>query len=157
MNAPDPAVPFELLLPAALLRQLVEHAQRELPAECCGLLAGVVQAGQGIVSQVLPLVNLLQAPDEFESEPRSLLAAHRHMRATGTDILAVYHSHPTSAPIPSRKDRERNYSESVVTLIVGCATEPPEVRCWWLTAATHREAAWRIGGDLPQASSTASE
>ena len=35
---------------------------------------------------------------------------------------------------PSRKDLERNYSESVVNLIISLQSSQPEVRGWWLTA-----------------------
>ena len=42
------------------------------------------------------------------------------MRTNGTELLAIYHSHPTSEPVPSRRDVEENtYGESVVHLIVG--------------------------------------
>lgn len=73
-----------------------------------------------------------------------MLAAHKTMRATGTEVLAVYHSHPTSDPIPSRRDRERNYSEQIVNLIVGLKGAVPEVRTWWLTADDAGEAEYVI-------------
>jgi proteasome lid subunit RPN8/RPN11 len=136
--------PFRLEIPTNLYALMLDHACQELPAECCGLLAGTIIDGIGQVTMCLPLVNKLNAPDEFESEPKCLLAAHRTMRAAQIDILAVYHSHPTSDPIPSRKDRERNYSEEVVTLIIGLKGGTPEVRCWWLTASDYREAGWKV-------------
>jgi proteasome lid subunit RPN8/RPN11 len=68
-----------------------------------------------------------------------MLAACRDIDRRGLEILAVYHSHPTSAPVPSKTDRERNFSEDVLNLIVGLATDPPTVRAWWLTATDHRE------------------
>ncbi len=140
----DPALPFHLLVPARLYDQMVAHAVAELPIECCGLLAGTVRDGIANVTQWLPLVNVLQSRDEFESEPKSLLAAHRTMRSTGSEIVAVYHSHPMAAPLPSRKDRERNYSEQVVSIIIGLNAAEPEVRAWWLTATAYRPAALTI-------------
>jgi hypothetical protein len=41
--------------------------------------------------------------------------------------------------VPSKTDRERNFSEDVLNLIVGLATDPPTMRAWWLTATDHRE------------------
>jgi proteasome lid subunit RPN8/RPN11 len=73
-----------------------------------------------------------------------MLAAHKAMRASGTDVLAVYHSHPTSEPSPSRRDRERNYGERIVNLIVGLRGAEPTVRGWWLTADGAREAEWEV-------------
>ena len=66
------------------------------------------------------------------------------MRRRGIEELAVYHSHPTTAPLPSRKDRERNYSENVMNLILSLAEREPVLGAWWLTATDYREAEWTI-------------
>src|SRR5262249_17493913 len=101
--------------------------------------AGVVEAGEGGVVARYPLVNELASPTEYNAEPRGLFQAHRDMRDRGLEVLAVYHSHPTSPPVPSRKDRECNSSEDVVSVIISLTTSPPAVRAWWLTADAHRE------------------
>jgi proteasome lid subunit RPN8/RPN11 len=137
--------PFRLVIPRPIFDAMLAHAAAVLPAECCGLLAGRVEDGVGVVTDHYLLVNELASPTEFVSDADSMFAAHKAMRAAGTDVLAVYHSHPTSAPVPSRRDLERNYSEGVVNLIVGLAGESPEVRGWWLTATEYREAEWTIG------------
>jgi [CysO sulfur-carrier protein]-S-L-cysteine hydrolase len=136
--------PFRLVIPRPIFEAMLAHARAELPAECCGLLAGTITEGIGQVGQHLPLINVLTSPTEYESDPRSMLAAHKAMRAARTDVLAVYHSHPTSDPIPSRRDRERNYGEQVVNLIIGLRGAEPDVRGWWLTADAAREAKWEI-------------
>ena len=136
--------PFRLVIPRPVYAALLGHARQVLPAECCGLLAGTVVDGIGRVTLHLPLVNALASPTEYESDPRSMLAAHKAMRQSGTDVLAVYHSHPSSDPVPSRRDRERNYSERVVNLIVGLRGAEPTVRGWWLTADGAQEAEWEV-------------
>jgi [CysO sulfur-carrier protein]-S-L-cysteine hydrolase len=148
MNGPDDHPPgpgpFRLVVPQAIYAALLGHLRAALPAEGCGLLAGTVVGGVGRVTLHLPLVNALNSPTEYESDPPSMFAAHRAMRAAGVDVLAVYHSHPTSEPVPSRRDRERNYSDGVVNVIVGMAND--EVRAWWLTASDAREADWVVEG-----------
>ncbi len=139
--------PFRLQISRPIFEAMLAHAEAELPAECCGLLAGTVVNGVGRVTLHLPLVNALSSPTEYESEPRSMLAAHKAMRASGTDVLAVYHSHPTSDPVPSRRDRERNYGENVVNLIIGLRGAESVVRGWWLTAEAAREAPWEVIAD----------
>jgi proteasome lid subunit RPN8/RPN11 len=118
----------------------------ELPNECCGLLAGVLEETQkgtlGRVQQRYPLVNALARPTAYESEPKSMFAAVRDVQRLGIDILAVYHSHPMSDPIPSRTDLERNYSTEVMNLIISLRETQPRVRGWWLTADSFREAEW---------------
>jgi len=140
---------------------MVAHAAAELPNECCGLLAGIreqraesreqrAESGEqragkvGLVVQRYPLVNAAASPVEYLSEPEGMFAAVRDMRRLGIDILAVYHSHPTSAPVPSRTDLKRNYSPEVMNLIVSLKDDQPLVRGWWLTSEEYREAEWEI-------------
>ncbi|MCI0462613.1 MAG: M67 family metallopeptidase [Gemmataceae bacterium] len=137
---------FRLLLPAQLLADLFAQARAELPNECCGLLAGGLEA-QGKVGRVVkryPLVNALASPTEYESDAHSMFEAVRDMRRLGLEILAVYHSHPTSDPVPSVKDSERNYSEEVMNLIVSLKEREPVVRAWWLTAESMVEGVWEV-------------
>lgn len=140
-------MPFRLIVPAALHDEMVAQALAERPNECCGLLAGVVEGGEGRVVARYPMVNDLASPTEYNAEPRGLFLAHKDMRARGLELLAIYHSHPTSPPVPSRTDRERLYSEDVVCVIISLVTEPPSVVAWWLTAEAHREAEMLVIAD----------
>ncbi len=121
------------------------QALAESPLECCGLLAGVIHAdGTAEVRLRYPLINAAASPIEFESEPRSHFSADRDIHRQGLEILAIYHSHPTSEPVPSRKDLERNYSPDVMNFIISLVSSPPTVRGWWLTEGNYREAEWTI-------------
>lgn len=91
-----------------------------------------------------PLVNAAASPVEFESEPRSHFSADRDICRQGLEILAIYHSHPASEPVPSRKDRERSWSADVVNLIVSLMTPTPTVRAWWLSTEEYHEAEWSV-------------
>ena len=121
---------------------MIAHARAELPNECVGLLAGVIEAGTGRVVERYPLVNSAASPREFLSQPESMFAAYRAMRERSLDVLAIYHSHPTSDPVPSRTDLERNYSADVVNFIVSLKGEPPLLRGWWLKGDGYRELEW---------------
>ncbi len=125
---------------------MVMHAVAELPNECCGLLAGTPD---GRVRQRYAVVNAAEnRAREYLSEGKSMIAAHRDMRQQSIDLLGIYHSHPVSPPVPSRKDLERNfYGESVVHLIVSLQGKMPEVRAWWLSDTGFREAGWDISAD----------
>jgi len=144
---------FRLLVPRSLLEGLIAQAVAERPNECCGLLAGVREEGKmgegsaatiGRVLRRYPLVNALASPREFLSDGRSMLDADKDMRLRGLDLLAVYHSHPTSHAVPSRTDLARHGMEEVVCLIVSLAADPPTVRGWWLSEANYQEAEWDI-------------
>jgi proteasome lid subunit RPN8/RPN11 len=130
-----------LVIPRPVLDAVVAHARAESPNECCGLLAGAA----GRVSHHVPLRNALASPTEYLTDARDLLAAMRAAWHGGVEVLAIYHSHPAAAPVPSRKDLERNHwGEAVVHLIVGLAGPEPEVRAWWLGEADYRPAAWAV-------------
>ncbi|MBN9121917.1 MAG: M67 family metallopeptidase [Planctomycetes bacterium] len=138
--------PFTRLdLPDALRAELIAHARGSVPLECCGLLAGHVTDGAGVVAVCYPIENTARSPTEYETDPRGMLFAFRSMRERGTELLAIYHSHPASEPVPSRRDVERNtYGQSVVHVIVGFTKTGPDVRAWWLAENGYREAELRI-------------
>lgn len=134
-----------LLIPRSVLSAMLSQADAERPLECCGLLTGLPADSQQErrVCRHYALVNAAASPTEYESEARSILDAFRDMRRHGWDLLAIYHSHPTSPPIPSRKDLERNaYGEEVVHFIISLQFAQPEVRGWRLATHAYREADW---------------
>ncbi len=132
---------FRLLIPERLFEEMIAHAHSEHPLECCGLLVGLRE--DGVVTARYPLVNILASKTEFLSDPQTMFAAMRQMRAGGKTILAVYHSHPTSEPIPSRKDCEQRYADDVACVIIGMK-EVVTTRVWWLSEANYHEAEWQI-------------
>ena len=139
------AAPFHLHLPAHFVEEMFAQAKAELPNECCGVLAGTVAPDR--TAQVVrryPLTNAAASPVEYLSEPRAMFDAERDMRSHGTHIVAVYHSHPTSEAVPSKKDRERNYSPEVVNFIISLKDGTPRLRGWWLTADGAQEAVWEV-------------
>jgi proteasome lid subunit RPN8/RPN11 len=125
---------------------MLAQAQAEQPNECCGLLGGRFGAnGSARVERRYPLVNEAASPVAFYClEDKSFFAAFLDMRKAGFDLLALYHSHPTSAPVPSQKDREQNYGPDVMNLIISLSGPAPEVRAWWLTTEDARAAQWSL-------------
>jgi proteasome lid subunit RPN8/RPN11 len=123
---------------------MVAHAQTELPNECCGLLAGKLVGGEpchGVVEKRYPLVNQTASPTEYLSDGRSMLDAQKDMRRLDIHELAIYHSHPSSPPVPSRKDLERNvYGTMAMHLIISLEGNRVQMQGWWLTETEYREA-----------------
>lgn len=94
------------------------EAERALPAECCGVLAGA----EGLVTEVLPVANAADdARARYEMDPAELWAARRAARERGLDVVGFYHSHPTTEPVPSARDVSRAYYPDAVYAIVGLA------------------------------------
>jgi proteasome lid subunit RPN8/RPN11 len=138
-------MPFaRLVIPELLLAEVVAHARAASPLECCGLLAG---SPDGTASARYPITNSANSPTAYETDARDMLRAFRDMRDRGIDLLAIYHSHPTSAPVPSAHDLAHNtYGESVVHLIVSLADAEPQVRAWWLGETGFRRAELAVAG-----------
>jgi proteasome lid subunit RPN8/RPN11 len=144
-------MPFRLQVPESVLAAMIAQALVEQPNECCGLLAGVLERTKeattpiGRVVTCLPLVNALASPTRYCSDARSSLDADKAMRTEGLQLLAIYHSHPTTEPIPSRTDLADNpYEDDVVHLIISLATTPPLVRAWRLRADSYRVEEWDV-------------
>jgi proteasome lid subunit RPN8/RPN11 len=136
---------FRLQIPATLYQAMIAHALSELPNECVGLLAGTPD---GKVVERFPLINALADPRRFESDGKSQLHAERRCRELGIEILAIYHSHPTSPPIPSKTDTDPEQNlwvgQPVVSLIISLMDAEPVVQAWWLTAHAYRPAEWEV-------------
>ena len=88
-----------LVVPAAIRRQLEEHAAVEAPNEACGLIA----FREGVAERFLPADNAAASPYRFQLKPRDL--NDFFLEDEGYE-LAVWHSHPTDSARPSRTDVE---------------------------------------------------
>ncbi len=102
---------------AAVLEAMLEHARREAPLECCGLLAGRDE----LITRVFPARNALASSKEYSIDPQELIAAFRSMRESGLKHLGIYHSHPHSENTPSLRDIEFAYYPDCAYFIVSLA------------------------------------
>ena len=87
------------MIPAAIRRELEEHAAAEAPNEACGLIA----FRDGVAERFLPADNAAASPYRFQLKPRDL--NDFYLEDEGYE-LAVFHSHPTESARPSRTDVE---------------------------------------------------
>ena len=87
-----------MVVPEAVRSALVEHAESERPNEACGLL---VLRG-GVAERYVPGRNAAASPYRFELEvdPETWFLEDEGFE------LAVFHSHLSSPPRPSRTDVE---------------------------------------------------
>jgi len=86
------------VIPASVVRELEEHARAEEPNEACGL----VVLEDGVATRYVPGRNAAASPYRFELEvdPETWF-----LEDDGYE-LAVFHSHVSSPPRPSRTDVE---------------------------------------------------
>jgi proteasome lid subunit RPN8/RPN11 len=110
----------------AVLDAMLAQARAEWPGECCGLLAGA----QGVISEILPTPNQLKSETEYLIPPQELIAALRSIRERGLAHLGIYHSHPHSENIPSRRDIQESGYPPCVYFIVSPHAETRAIRAF---------------------------
>jgi proteasome lid subunit RPN8/RPN11 len=113
-----------LLIGRTIFEAMLAHLKAAYPLEGCGLLAGPA----GRVQQLYPVDNRLHSGVAFEMEPAQLIAAIMDMEAQGQGLLAIYHSHPAGAAVPSPTDiAQANYPEAVQIIVSLEEPEQPQV------------------------------
>ncbi|MEJ2409960.1 MAG: M67 family metallopeptidase [Novosphingobium sp.] len=120
-------------LTRGILATLRAEADRAAPEECCGLLLGHgAPGGSERIETILPAANVADEPRlRFEIDPAVLLAAHKAVRAGGSQVLGYYHSHPVGLAAPSATD---------------CEHSTGDLRIWAIIAGGH-VAFWRDSGN----------
>ncbi|WP_435016347.1 Mov34/MPN/PAD-1 family protein [Tundrisphaera sp. TA3] len=136
-------MPPTLAIPREIHDAMVGHCVREAPLECCGLLGGV----DSLVSSFHPMRNASASETRYDADPKDLIEAVQSLRARGAEILAIYHSHPRWAAVPSKTDLRENHYGPVPRIIVSLLGPTPEVRTWRLDPETYEELPWRIVED----------
>jgi proteasome lid subunit RPN8/RPN11 len=109
-----------------LLDQMIDHARREAPNECCG----VVGVRDGRATRVLPVKNEAASPLKFEMGIE-LFYALDAIDEAGEELGAIYHSHTRTFPYPSQTDI--NWSDQypgAEWLIVGLENDEALVRSY---------------------------
>ena len=107
--------------------QVVEHAVREAPNECVGLIG--TRDGEAVA--VYPATNAAASPLRFEIDGAEQIRLHNEIEASGLDLGAIYHSHTRTEPRPSQTDI--NFAKGwpgVLWVIVGVGEGEPEVLTW---------------------------
>jgi [CysO sulfur-carrier protein]-S-L-cysteine hydrolase len=117
-----------MVIAPELLERIVDHARRDFPNECCGMIA--VRDDRAV--SVHEAENVAASPLRFEVDG---LEVHRTIDAieeAGGQMGAIYHSHTRSAPYPSQTDI--NFAAGwpgVEWLIVGLGRNgDAQVRCF---------------------------
>jgi proteasome lid subunit RPN8/RPN11 len=113
------------------LGEMLQHAREDAPNECCGLLIG----RRGVVERAVRARNLQASPTRYLIDPVDHFGAIRAARAQGRRVIGAYHSHPSSAPLPSESDiAEATGGSEFLYVIVSPAGRAPgdELRAYYL-------------------------
>ena len=98
--------------------KILKHAEKELPNEACGLIAGEKVGNDKIIKKVYLLTNIDHSNEHFSLDPKEQLTAVKDMRANRIVPLGNWHSHPESPSRPSDEDKRLAYDSTASYMIL---------------------------------------
>ena len=99
---------------SAALDAIVDHARRDAPNECCGLLIG----SERCIDEAVPARNARSSPTRYEIDPSDHFTVIRRVRREGRAIVGAYHSHIVAPAVPSPTDVAEAYDQQLLHVIV---------------------------------------
>ena len=105
---------------------MIEHAQKELPLECCGILSGKEKT----VQKAYELQNIEESSIQYSMSPREQLKVFEDMEKESMEMVAIYHSHPHTIPFPSETDVRLAFYPDVSSIIISLKEEDPVVKAF---------------------------
>lgn len=112
-------------LPRAMRSRIIEHARAVNPRECCGVVTG----RGGSAREVIPMTNVASGLDFYRIDDTELFRLYKRLDEQGEEIVAMYHSHPTSPAVPSTTDIELAFWPESIYLICSLAIDDsPDLR-----------------------------
>ena len=93
---------------------MVQHARKEYPRECCGMLAGKDTK----ITKLFKIKNIAQRMDEYELDPLAQVNAFEEIDRLSLKLLGVYHSHPNHPCYPSELDIQQAFYPDTAFFII---------------------------------------
>jgi len=113
-------------IPKSIYQRMIEHAQKELPLECCGILSGKEET----VQKAYELQNIEESSIQYSMSPRDQLKVFEDMEKESMEMVAIYHSHPHTIPFPSETDVRLAFYPDVSSIIISLKEEDPVVKAF---------------------------
>jgi proteasome lid subunit RPN8/RPN11 len=117
-----PAANKDLLMiriPKEIYQEMLHHARREWPLECCGILGGKEKTAE----KAFELRNAEESPVLYSMSPQDQLKVFEEMEKGSMEMIAVYHSHPHTIPFPSETDVKLAFYPDISSIIISLKEE----------------------------------
>ena len=118
-----------LKIPAFIKDEIFYLAKKDCPLESCGYLAGINDE----IKAIFPMTNIDQSPEHFSFDPREQFQVVKEARKRGLDLIAVYHSHPTSPARLSEEDIRLANDPSIIYIV--CSLLNNEIKAFKIDSA----------------------
>ena len=113
-------------IPKSIYLEMVKHAKRESPLECCGILGGRDHA----VEKAFELQNVDQSSVRYSMAPQEQLKVFEEMERDAMEMVAVYHSHTHTIPFPSETDVKLAFYPEISSIIISLKEKDPVVKAF---------------------------
>ena len=112
----------QLVVGKEIFEQMIAQAKAVAPIEACGILAGK----DGRAEKFYEMTNVDKSSTHFTMEPSEQFSVVKDVRASGLELLAIYHSHPTTPARASEEDIRLALTPGVTYVILSLedADEP---------------------------------
>jgi proteasome lid subunit RPN8/RPN11 len=124
-----------------LLDAIVEHARRDAPNECCGMIAS--RDGEAVA--VHRARNAAASPLRYEIDGMEQYKIQNAIEEAGLELGAIYHSHTRSDPLPSQTDINLAFYPEALYIIVGVKDPEDDVRAFTIVDGQVSEAVLEVG------------
>ncbi|BCB95476.1 hypothetical protein JZK55_03980 [Dissulfurispira thermophila] len=114
----------QLIIPQQIFEEMIAHCKEGYPNEACGILAG----SGNEVSKIYRMTNIENSPVTYMLDPKEQFNVMKDMREGNLSMIAIFHSHPSSAAYPSQRDVSLAFYEDAVYIIVSLMQKEPVVK-----------------------------
>lgn len=107
-----------MIIAQEIFIQMECYLRKQLPNEACGILLGKSYDNEIRLNEFIPVPNAAAEPlHHFELDPNTWI---KHLLGT-PDIIGLFHSHPTSYPVPSQADLDslQHYGSLLKVFLIG--------------------------------------
>jgi len=108
-----------------LYKRIINHARREFPLECCGLISGIAEADSILIKEIYEMRNIDASSEHFSMDPKEQFKVVKAIRDRGYSLVGNYHSHPNTPSRPSEEDIRLAYDPEMIYCIVSLEKEEP--------------------------------
>lgn len=134
----------QLIIPQSIYNKMLEHGKSCLPFEACGLLSG----NNRIINSIWQLENKLKSDRRFFVEKKTIENTIKEIKKLNEQVLVIYHSHPTTAPVPSVYDIVNHPDNKVKMMIISYKTKSPITKCYHIKSPSYEECLFCINPSL---------
>lgn len=113
-------------IPKSIYEAMIEHARREAPLECCGILAGKV----GMVKKAFEMRNEEQSSVRYSISPQEQMRVFENLEKESLEMIGIYHSHTHTQAYPSETDVKMAFYPDISSIIISLKDEIPVVKAF---------------------------